>query len=170
MMINRARFAPSPTGLLHIGNVRSAILNWGYINKKEGKFILRIDDTDYLRSKKEYEEKIKKNISWLGIKWSKTFNQSDRNDIYEDKIRTLKDANRLYPCFETEEELSLKRKTLLSVGKPPIYDRSSLKLDNKEINKLISSGKKPHWRFKLDGEKIIWNDLIKGKVMFECKQ
>lgn len=168
-MPSRARFAPSPTGLLHIGNVRSAILNWGYINKKNGEFILRIDDTDILRSKKEYEEIIKSNISWLGIKWSKTFNQSERKDIYDKKIKILKNTNRLYPCFETEEELSLKRKTLLSLGKPPIYDRSSLNLDKSEIDKLVSSGKKPHWRFKLEGEKISWNDLIKGKVIFESK-
>ena len=108
-MHHRARFAPSPTGLLHIGNARSAIINWAYINKKGGEFILRIDDTDHLRSKEEYEKKIKENLSWLGIKWSKTFNQSKRQKIYQNKIEILKKTNRLYPCFETEEELSLKR-------------------------------------------------------------
>ena len=168
-MHHRARFAPSPTGLLHIGNARSAIINWAYINKKGGEFILRIDDTDHLRSKEEYEKKIKENLSWLGIKWSKTFNQSKRQKIYQNKIEILKKTNRLYPCFETEEELSLKRKTLLSLGKPPIYDRNSLKLNQSEIEKLISSGKKYHWRFKLEDEKIFWNDLIKGEVVFDSK-
>tara|TARA_Y100001970_G_C14251131_1_gene871962 strand:+ start:3347 stop:4684 length:1338 start_codon:yes stop_codon:yes gene_type:complete len=168
-VINRARFAPSPTGFLHIGNARSAILNWSYINKKGGEFILRIDDTDISRSKKEFESKIKEDLLWLGLDWSKTFNQSDRLKVYQDRIKILKDNNRLYPCFESEEELSLKRKTLLSLGKPPIYDRSSLKLDKSKINQLIESGKKHHWRFRLDDEKISWNDLIKGTVVLDSK-
>ena len=115
-MINRARFAPSPTGFLHIGNARSAILNWSYINKKGGEFILRIDDTDISRSKKEFESKIKEDLLWLGLDWSKTFNQSDRNQIYEKCIQELKDKKRLYPCFETPEELSLKKKSLLTLN------------------------------------------------------
>ena len=102
-MHHRARFAPSPTGLLHIGNARSAILNWSYINKKGGEFILRIDDTDISRSKKEFESKIKEDLLWLGLDWSKTFNQSDRLKVYQDRIKILKDNNRLYPCFESEE-------------------------------------------------------------------
>ena len=165
----RSRFAPSPTGLLHVGNARSAVLNWAYVKNKGGEFILRIDDTDKERSKKEFEKDIKKDLSWLGISWDKTFNQSDRQYIYDKKIKELKDKKRIYPCFETLEELSLKKKSQLTSGKPPIYDRSSLKLTDQKIKDLLKSGKKPHWRFKLDDNKIQWDDLIKGKVSFESK-
>ena len=164
-----SRFAPSPTGLLHVGNVRSAILNWAYVKKNNGKFILRIDDTDLQRSKKEYEIKIKENLNWLGLQWDKTFSQSSRQIIYEKKIKILKEEERLYPCFETEEELSLKKKTLLSSGKPPIYDRSALKLTSEQKNKNLQLGKKPHWRFKLEDKIIFWFDLIKGEVSFDSK-
>ena len=109
----RTRFAPSPTGFIHIGNARSAVLNWAYAKKNGGKFILRIDDTDNIRSKIEFEKKIKDNLLWLGIEWEKTFNQSDRKDIYEYNINKLKKIGRLYPCFESEDELSLKKKSLL---------------------------------------------------------
>ena len=163
----RSRFAPSPTGLLHVGNARSAILNWAYIKNQGGEFILRIDDTDKERSKKEFEDDIKKDLSWLGISWDKTFNQSDRQNIYDNRIMELKDKKRIYPCFETSEELMLKKKSQLTAGKPPIYDRSSLKLSNQEIKGLLKSGRKPHWRFKLDDMKIQWNDIIKGIVSFE---
>ena len=165
----RSRFAPSPTGLLHVGNARSAVLNWAYIKNQGGEFILRIDDTDKERSKKEYEKDIKKDLSWLGISWDKTFNQSDRQNIYDKKIKELKDKKIIYPCFETPEELSLKKKSQLTSGKPPIYDRSSLKLTNQEIDEFLRSGKKPHWRFKLNDNKIQWHDLIKGDVSFESK-
>ena len=168
-MNSLSRFAPSPTGLIHIGNARSAVLNWAYINNKKGNFILRIDDTDPERSKKEYEEKIKRDLSWLGISWNKSFNQSDRKKIYDQSIEKLKKENRLYPCFESQEELSLKKKSQLTSGKPPIYDRSSLDLTEIEIKNLLQSGKKPHWRFKLENKTIEWNDLIKGKVSFESK-
>lgn len=167
--MTKARFAPSPTGLLHIGNARSALINWAYIKKIGGEFILRIDDTDLSRSKKEYESFIKENLNWLGINWSKTFNQSNRLDLYKKIFLELKNKKRIYPCFETEEELSLKRKSLLSAGKPPIYDRSSLQLDDNEIKKHMNQGKKPHWRFKLDYEIIEWNDLIKGKISFNSR-
>ena len=153
-MNSLSRFAPSPTGLIHIGNARSAVLNWAYINNKKGNFILRIDDTDLERSKKEYEEKIKRDLSWLGISWNKSFNQSDRKKIYDQSIEKLKNDNRLYPCFESQEELSLKKKSQLTSGKPPIYDRSSLDLTETEIKNLLQSGKKPHWRFKLENKTI----------------
>ena len=165
----KCRFAPSPTGLLHVGNVRSALLNWAYAKKNNGKFILRIDDTDQSRSTKEFENKIKENLTWLGVKWDKTFNQSDRMDNYQLKIEKLKKDGRLYPCFETAEELSLKKKSLLSSGKPPIYDRSSLLLTKENIEEKINSGLKPHWRFKLSASSIEWHDLIKGKVKFDPK-
>ena len=168
-MTLKARFAPSPTGLLHIGNARSAVINWAYIKNKGGDFILRIDDTDLERSKKKYENKIKENLLWLGLSWSKTFNQSQRKDIYDKKILLLKKSKRIYPCFESAEELSLKRKTQLLSGKPPIYDRSALKLTSNQIENLIKEGKTPHWRFKLEDEIIEWQDLIKGKVSFDSK-
>jgi len=134
----RSRFAPSPTGYIHVGNARSAILNWAYVKKNKGKFVLRIDDTDSHRSKKEFEIKIKENLNWLGIQWDETFNQSSRQNIYQENIKKLKESGRLYPCFETEEELALKKKALLSSGKPPIYDRSSLNLTPEELNKRRS--------------------------------
>ena len=165
----KCRFAPSPTGLLHVGNARSAVLNWAYCKKNNGRFVLRIDDTDQSRSTKEYENKIKENLTWLGLNWDKTFNQSDRIDNYNLKIEKLKKDGRLYPCFETAEELSLKKKSLLSAGKPPIYDRSSLLLSDEDIDEKLKLGKKPHWRFKLDENIIEWNDLIKGVVKFESK-
>lgn len=165
----RSRFAPSPTGLLHVGNARSAVLNWAFIKSMGGEFILRIDDTDKERSKKEYEDHIKSDLSWLGISWDKTFNQSGRQDIYDKKIQELKNKKRIYPCFETPEELSLKKKSQLTSGKPPIYDRNALNLSDKEIDELISSGRSPHWRFKLNDQHIEWNDLIKGNVSFNSK-
>ena len=165
----RLRFAPSPTGFMHVGNARSAVLNWAYAKKNKGEFILRIDDTDKIRSKKDYEKSIKENLCWLGLDWNKTFNQSSKYENYEINILKLKESGRIYPCFETEEELSLKRKSLLSSGKPPIYDRSSLKLTKKDIEKNLNEGKKPHWRFKLVDEIISWQDLIKRKVSFDSK-
>ena len=112
----KCRFAPSPTGLMHVGNARSAILNWAYAIKNNGKFILRIDDTDKSRSTKEFENKIKENLSWLGITRSKTFNQSNRFENYNLKIEKLKNNGRLYPCFETAEELSLKKEIITFFG------------------------------------------------------
>ena len=168
-MLYKSRFAPSPTGLLHIGNARSAVLNWAHIMNKGGEFILRIDDTDEQRSEKQYIDKIKEDLTWIGLNWSKTFNQSSRKKIYQEKITYLKKSKKIYPCFETPEELSLKRKNLLSQGKPPIYDRSSLKLSSSEISSLMSKGKKAHWRFKLNDEMIEWDDLIKGKISIDSK-
>lgn len=168
-MLPKSRFAPSPTGFLHIGNARSAIINWAFINNKGGKFILRIDDTDSERSKKKYEDAIKRDLKWLGINWFKTFNQSERSKIYQKRIKDLKKIKRLYPCFETSEELSLKRKSLLAAGKPPIYDRSALQINEEQIEENINRGKIPHWRFKLENKIIKWNDLIMGEVSFDSK-
>jgi len=165
----KCRFAPSPTGKIHIGNARSAILNWIFCLKNQGEFVLRIDDTDANRSSKEFETSIKDDLAWLGLNWSHTFNQSSRKNIYNEKIQILKQKNRLYPCFETEEELALKKKSLLSSGKPPIYDRTSLNLSDEEVEKKIKSGIQPHWRFKLDHVNISWRDIIKGDVSFDAK-
>ena len=163
------RFAPSPTGRLHIGNARSAILNWIFAKKNNGDFILRIDDTDIERSKDSYIELIKKDLQWLNLSWSKTFKQSERKKIYNKRIEELKNNGRLYPCFESQEELLLKRKSLLSSGKPPIYDRSSLKLSEKEKENYLAKGTKPHWRFFINEKKIYWNDLIRCDVSFESE-
>ncbi|MBI29068.1 MAG: Glutamate--tRNA ligase 1 [Alphaproteobacteria bacterium MarineAlpha5_Bin11] len=163
------RFAPSPTGDLHLGNARSAILNWIYAKKNYGEFILRIDDTDTERSKDKYVDSIKNDLLWLKINWSSSFKQSERLKNYNTKILELKGMDRLYPCFETAEELALKRKSLLSSGKPPIYDRSSLKLTDKEKEDFLLSGKKPHWRFFVEDKTIIWNDIIRGDVSFDSK-
>ena len=166
-MTFKSRFAPSPTGLLHLGNARSALLNWAHIKNIGGEFILRIDDTDKERCKFTYVEAIKEDLKWLGINWSKTFNQSERGSVYKDNIALLKSSNRLYPCFESEQELSLKRKNQLTSGKPPIYDRSALKLSKEQINTLLNQGNKPHWRFKLEDKIIKWQDLVKGTVSFD---
>ena len=165
----KCRFAPSPTGKIHIGNARSAIINWVFCKQNKGEFVLRIDDTDQSRSSKEFEDSIKADLKWLGLDWSYTFNQFSRTELYNEKINILKNNKKLYPCFETEEELALKKKSLLSSGKPPIYDRTSLSLSEEEIDKKIKSGKKPHWRFKLDTNEIVWKDLIKGNVSFDPK-
>ena len=127
------RFAPSPTGNLHIGNVRIAVLNYLYAQKKQLDFFLRIDDTDTERSEEKYVNSIIDDLRWLGINFSKVIKQSDRLKLYKDVFEELKKKNLIYPCFETQEELSLKRKIQLKQGKPPIYDRSSLKLGKKNI-------------------------------------
>ena len=127
---------------------------------------MRIDDTDKQRSKDEFANSIMEDLSWLGIDYSHVIKQSDRAKKYNDVFKFLKDSNYIYPCFETADELSLKRKILLKQGKPPIYDRSSLYLTNQEVNNKIHSGIKPHWRLKLDEEPIEWVDMIHGKITF----
>ena len=161
------RFAPSPTGLLHIGNVRTAILNWLFAKSNNGKFILRIDDTDKDCSKQTYEDAIKRDLEWLGLEWDKTFRQSERMDAYHDAREKLVADNRLYPCYETPEELTIKKKSLLQRGLPPIYDRAALKLSDAEKQDLESQGIRPHWRFLLVDEKISWVDDIRGEMHFK---
>lgn len=157
------RFAPSPTGLLHVGNLRTALINWLFARKAGGQFILRFDDTDTERSKAEYEDGIREDLQWLGLGWDREFRQQDRMEMYEAAKQKLIDSGRLYPCYETAEELEIKRKMLASRGKPPIYDRASLKLTKDQIEEYESEGRKPHWRFKLDDKDIEWDDLIRGK-------
>ncbi len=160
------RFAPSPTGLLHMGNLRVALLNYLFARKNNLDFFLRIDDTDQERSKKEFIDNIVEDLRWLGIEYNAIIKQSDRHDKYNDAFNFLKSKNYIYPCFETADELSLKRKILLKQGKPPIYDRSSLKLSKNDIKSFIQAGKKPHWRLRLDEKPIEWIDLIHGKIIF----
>ena len=163
----KVRFAPSPTGMLHIGNARTALITWLFARAQNGQFLLRIDDTDTERSKDEYEHAIKESLTWMGMDWDETANQKDRTAIYDAKIEQLKAEGWLYPCYETPEELSLKRKSLLSRGKPPIYDRAALELSDVEKAELEAQGRKPHWRFKLKHTPITWNDHIRGEVKFE---
>ena len=161
------RFAPSPTGRLHVGNISIAMRNWLFARKNKGKFILRMDDTDTVRNAPEFVEGILEDMAWLGLTHDQYLHQSDRFGKYDAAVETLKKAGRLYPCYETPEELSFKRKQQLARGKPPIYDRAALKLTDEDRAKLEASGLKPHWRFKLGSEKIQWIDLVHGKVEFE---
>ncbi|GJL84487.1 MAG: glutamate--tRNA ligase 1 [Micavibrio sp.] len=162
----KVRFAPSPTGHLHVGNARTALITWLFARSQNGHFLLRIDDTDLERSKPEYEEDIESALIWLGAQWDEKANQRARTDRYHEGIEKLKSDGRLYACYETPEELSLKRKTQLSSGKPPIYDRSALDLTDKQKKSFEDEGRQPHWRFKLEHEPIEWNDLIRGPVKF----
>jgi glutamyl-tRNA synthetase len=159
-----ARFAPSPTGHLHLGNLRSCFLNWIFAKKNKGKFILRFDDTDKERSKDEFVTSIKSDLEWLKIDYQETFFQSKRVDRYNELFDKLIENNLVYPCFESNEELEIKKKLQLKAGKPPIYDRQSLNLSKEEIEKKIINGEKPYWRFKLSQKKIVWLDLVKGNT------
>jgi glutamyl-tRNA synthetase len=158
----RLRFAPSPTGRIHVGNVRTALMNWLFAVREGGQVLLRIDDTDLARSTKEFEQGIVDDLAWLGLAWSERANQSHRFDVYEEAAATLKAAGLLYPCYETEDELDRKRKIAQATGKPPVYDRAALKLSGAERAKLEAEGRKPHWRFKLSGARKDWVDLVRG--------
>ena len=162
----RTRFAPSPTGLLHIGNFRTALINYIFTKKNNGSFMLRMDDTDLERSKEEYAEKIIKDLNWLGMNWDIFAKQSDRVARYEEIKADLISKSRLYPCYESQEELDLKRKMLISRGKPPVYDRSALKLTKDQIKEYESKGIKPHYRFKMLEEDINWTDMVRGETKF----
>lgn len=161
------RFAPSPTGHLHVGNVRTALANWLFAKHMGGRFLLRIDDTDRERSRPEYEEAIKEDLSWLGLAWDEYARQSDRMAEYDKAKEKLIADGRLYACYDTPEELEIKRKMLASRGLPPIYDRSGLKLTDAEKEKYEKEGRRAHWRFLLKSEPIEWDDLIRGPVKFE---
>ena len=158
----KVRFAPSPTGFLHIGNFRTALVNFLFARKEKGHFMLRIDDTDHERSSLEFEKAIIEDLSWMNFKWDSLEKQSNRLKRYDEALETLLDKKRAYACYETAEELSLKRKAQLSSGKPPVYDRSSLRLSDSDVADLKAKGNKPHYRFLLDHSEVIWNDLIKG--------
>jgi glutamyl-tRNA synthetase len=158
------RFAPSPTGKLHVGNVRAALWNWLLARKEGGRFILRIDDTDAARSTKAYEEAIKADLAWLGLDYDETVNQSDRFDRYDAARDKLVAEGLLYPCFETADELDRKRKLQRARSLPPVYDRAALSLSEAERKALEAEGRRPHWRFKLSHAPATWTDLIRGKT------
>ncbi len=156
------RFAPSPTGKLHVGNVRTALINWLFAHAEGGTFILRIDDTDVERSTQAYEDGLKEDLTWLGLTWAETFNQSDRFAMYDAAADKLRAAGLLYACYETSEELDRKRKIALSRGRPPVYDRAALQLTDEDKARLEAEGRTPHWRFKLSGGRVEWTDLVRG--------
>ncbi len=165
----KVRFAPSPTGYVHVGNMRTALTNWLFAKAAGGEFLLRIDDTDTERSKDEYEEALKEDLQWLGLEWDSFAKQSDRFDEYDKAKEKLIADGRLYACYETPEELEIKRKMLVSRGKPPIYDRSALSLTDEQKAAYEAEGRQPHWRFKLEDAPIEWEDLVRGSVRFEGK-
>jgi len=156
------RFAPSPTGRLHAGNIRTALLNFLFARKRGGSLVLRLDDTDRERSTQEFADGIREDLSWLGIEWSKEVKQSERFALYDAAVEKLKATGRLYPAYETPEELELKRKRQLARGKPPVYDRAALKLTAAEREKFEAEGRKPHWRFRLESRDVVWDDLVRG--------
>ncbi len=170
-MTTVTRFAPSPTGRLHVGNIRTALHNWMLAKQAGGRFLLRIDDTDAERSREEYVDAIRSDLAWLGIVPDGEERQSTRLAKYQGAFEALREAGRVYPCYETQQELELKRKIRLGRGLPPIYDRGSLALTDAERAAKEAEGIAPHWRFKLDhGEPIAWEDGVRGAQKFDPAQ
>jgi glutamyl-tRNA synthetase len=163
-MSRLVRFAPSPTGLLHVGNARTALLNHLFARQTGARFLLRIDDTDTERSKPEFETAIIADLDWLGIAHDLFARQSLRADSHRATCETLKASGRLYPCYETPLELERKRKRQMAQGQPPVYDRAALGLSEADRARLQSQGRLPHWRFRLSGNRIAWTDLVRGPV------
>lgn len=164
------RFAPSPTGQLHVGNLRAAIHNWMWARKHGGRFLLRLDDTDTERSKEEYSEGIRTDLAWLGLTPDAEVRQSDRFALYETRFTELRAAGRVYPCYESAQELDLKRKVQLGRGLPPVYDRAALALTAEASAAYEAEGRTPHWRFRLDHDTpIAWDDLVRGAQHFDPK-
>lgn len=162
------RFAPSPTGYIHVGNLRTALMNYLIARKTGGTFILRLDDTDQERSKQEYIDALFRDLEWLGIRYDRVEQQSKRLDRYREAAEELKKAGRFYECFESPMELDLKRKKLLNMGRPPVYDRASLKLTADDREKLRAEGREGYWRFLLDQERIEWTDGIIGPISIDA--
>lgn len=163
------RFAPSPTGRLHVGNIRTALLNWLFARAGGGDFVLRVDDTDRARSEERFVDAIQADLAWLSLSPDRTVRQSARFDRYEARFDTLVAAGRIYPAYETAQELDLKRKIQLGRGMPPIYDRAALALTDADRARLSADGVRPHWRFRLDRDAAIgWDDLIRGTQSFDA--
>lgn len=162
------RFAPSPTGYIHVGNLRTALMNFLIAKKAGGTFILRIDDTDPERSKQEYVDAIQEDLEWLGLTWDKIERQSERLDRYHAAADKLREMGKFYECFETPTELDLKRKKQLNMGKPPVYDRAALNLSDEEREKLRAERGDGHWRFKLDQTRINWADGVLGDLSIDA--
>lgn len=163
----KVRFAPSPTGKLHVGNVRAALWNWLFARKSGGTFVLRIDDTDLERSTQAYEDGIRTDLGWLGLTYDETMRQSARFDRYAEAAEGLKAAGLLYPCYETADELDRKRKIQRARSLPPVYDRAALSLTDQQRAELEAEDRKPHWRFKLSQGQVKWTDLIRGETVVD---
>lgn len=159
----KLRFAPSPTGLLHVGNARTALVNWLLARQLGGRVLLRLDDTDTARSKAEYADALAEDLRWLGLDWDESFRQSDRGALYAAAAERLKAGGRLYPCLENEEELRSKRERQLRAGKPPVYDRAALLLTADQLARARANGKEPYWRFKLSHRSVAWRDGVLGE-------
>ncbi len=158
----RVRFAPSPTGELHLGNIKAAVINWLYARANGGQFVLRIDDTDTERSTPAFEAGIIADLQWLGLDWDAFARQSERNACYEAAIQHLRDTDRLYACYETPEEPDRQRGLQRAAGRPPVYDRAGLKLTAAERAAHAAEGRRPHWRFLLNQTRVTWDDLVRG--------
>ncbi len=161
------RFAPSPTGLLHLGNARTALVNWLFARRHGGVFVLRMDDTDGGRSTAEFAGSIETDLRWLGLDWDRFARQSDRLALYAAAVEKLKAAGLLYPCYETAAELDLKRKLQTARRLPPVYDRAALKLTASDRERLEGEGRRPHWRFRLSHERVDWADEVRGPSHIE---
>ena len=159
------RFAPSPTGRLHVGSLGRALINYLYARKHDGQFWLRLDDTDQARSKPEFVEDIEQTMAWAGLEWNHYVRESDRFDRYDEVAAELRAAGRLYPAYETVEELALKRKAKLSQSLPPVYEPAS----SENTSRYEAEGRKPHWRFKLNAEPVEWPDVIHGPMKFNAQ-
>jgi len=164
----KVRFAPSPTGLLHVGNARAALVNALFARSAGGTLLLRFDDTDVERSRPEYVEAIRRDLAWLGVTWDEEAFQSARVERYAGVVARLKAEGRLYACYETPEELEYKRRRQRAQGRPPIYDRAGLALSDEERAGLEAEGRQPHWRLKLDHEDIHWDDLVRGPCHYDA--
>ena len=162
------RFAPSPTGYIHVGNLRTALMNWMIARKSGGTFILRLDDTDQERSKQEYADGIRQDLEWLGLTWDREEKQSARLDRYREAAQGLRASGRFYEVFETPVELDLKRKKLLNMGRPPVYDRAGLALTEPDRARMRAEGREGYWRFLLDQERIEWPDDILGPISIDA--
>lgn len=166
----KVRFAPSPTGFMHIGNTRTALFNWLLAKKLGGKFMLRIDDTDFVRSKKEYEDAMRESLQWLGFNWCEEARQSARFERYNALRDRLIAEGRIYACYDTPEELQIKRKRAMSKGIAPIYDRQALHYTAEDLAKFKAEGRKPHYRFKLFPGIIEWDDIVRGHCQYEAEK
>ncbi len=162
----KVRFAPSPTGRIHLGNVRGALVNWLFARRHGGRMLLRLDDTDRARSTEAFARAIEADLRWLGLGWDELARQSDRLARYADAAGALRAAGRLYPCYETEEELGLRRLRAAGGGPQP-YDRAALRLDADARRALEAQGRRPHWRFLLEAGEVAWEDGMRGRVSFE---
>jgi glutamyl-tRNA synthetase len=162
------RFAPSPTGRIHIGNARTALLNALFARREGGAFILRFDDTDLERSKPEYAAAIETDLAWLGITPDRVVRQSERFALYDDVANRLREAGLLYACYETPDELEFRRKRQLARGLPPVYDRAALTLSAEDRARLEAEGRRAHWRFRLDHRVVTWSDLVRGESHVDC--